>query len=42
VELTEGHIVGPLLTALIGCLSHRLLVSRVRIQEFLHEGWASI
>jgi transposase len=37
VELTEWHIVGPLLTALIVCLSHRMLVSRVRIQEFLHD-----
>ena len=41
VELTEWHIVGPLLAALIVCLSHRMLVSRVRIQEFLHD-WLGI
>lgn len=41
VELTEWHIVGPLLTALIVCLSHRLRVSRARIQEFLQD-WLGI
>ena len=28
VELTEWHLVGPMLAALIVCLSHRMLVSR--------------
>jgi hypothetical protein len=41
VELTEWHIVGPLLTALIVCLCQRMLVSRVRIQEFLQD-WLGI
>ena len=41
VELTEWHLVGPMLAALIVCLSHRMLVSRVRIQEFLHD-WLGI
>lgn len=41
VELTEWHLVGPMLAALIVCLSHRMLVSRVRIQEFLQD-WLGI
>ncbi len=41
VELTEWHIVGPMLAALIVCLSQRMLVSRVRIQEFLTD-WLGI
>lgn len=37
VELTEWHIVGPLLMALICCLALRMRLSRLRIREFLCE-----
>jgi transposase len=37
VELTEWHIVGPLLMALICCLALRMRLSRPRIGEFLSE-----
>lgn len=35
VELTEWHLVGPRLMSLICCLSMRMRLSRVKIQEFL-------
>ena len=41
VELTEWHLVGPLLVSLLVCLSHRLHLSRRRIQEFLRD-WLGI
>ncbi len=41
VELSEWHVVGPLLAALIVCLAQRMLVSRVRIQEFLQD-WLGV
>ncbi len=41
VELTEWHLVGPTLMALIVCLSQRLRASRCRIQEFLSD-WLGI
>ena len=34
VGLTEWHLVGPLLVSLLVCLSHRMHLSRRRIQEF--------
>ncbi len=37
VELTEWHVAGPMLMALISSLCLRLRLSRVRIQEFLHD-----
>ncbi len=41
VELTEWHLVGPTLSALIVCLSQRMLVSRARIQEFVQD-WLGV
>ncbi len=41
VELTEWHLVGPMLTSLIIALSLRMRLSRARIQEFLNE-WLGI
>ena len=41
VELTQWHLVGPLLMALICCLDKRFRMSRRRIKEFLHE-WLGI
>jgi len=37
VELTEWHLVGPMLISLIVCLSKRMRSSRPKIQEFLHD-----
>lgn len=41
VELSEWHLVGPMLASLIICLSLRMRLSRPRIQEFLHD-WLGI
>jgi len=41
VGLTEWHLVGPTLSALIICLSLRMRLSRPRIREFLQD-WLSI
>lgn len=41
VALTEWHLVGPLLSSLIICLSMRMRLSRKRIQEFLAD-WLGI
>ena len=41
VELSEWHLVGPLLVSLLVCLSHRLHLSRRRIQELLRD-WLGI
>jgi hypothetical protein len=41
VALTEWRLVGPLLSALIICLSMRMRLSRKRIQEFLRD-WLGI
>ena len=41
VGLTEEHLVGPMLSSLIVCLSMRMRLSRARIQEFLAD-WLSI
>jgi len=41
VELTEWHLVGPMLTSLIIALSLRMRLSRARIQEFLND-WLGI
>ena len=41
VGLTEWHLVGPMLSSLIICLSLRMRLSRKRIQEFLQE-WLGI
>jgi len=41
VGLTEEHLVGPMLSSLIICLSMRMRLSRARIQELLQE-WLSI
>ncbi|HYQ92842.1 MAG TPA: IS66 family transposase [Candidatus Competibacteraceae bacterium] len=41
VGLTEWHLVGPLLISLLVCLSHRLHLSRRRIQELLRD-WLGI
>ena len=41
VALSEWHLVGPLLAALIICLSLRLRLSRPRIREFLQD-WLGI
>ncbi|HYQ91444.1 MAG TPA: transposase, partial [Candidatus Competibacteraceae bacterium] len=41
VGLTEWHLVGPLLVSLLVCLSHRMHLSRRRIQEFLQD-WLGI
>ncbi len=41
VELTEWHLVGPMLVSLIIALSLRMRLSRARIQEFLHD-WLGI
>ena len=41
VELTEWHLVGPMLVSLIVCLSKRMRLSRPRIQELL-EDWLGI
>jgi len=41
VALTEWHLVGPLLAALIICLSMRMRLSRPRIREFLQD-WLGI
>jgi transposase len=41
VSLTEWHLVGPTLSALIICLSLRMRLSRKRIQEFLRD-WLGI
>ena len=41
VGLTEWHLVGPLLMSLLVCLSHRMHLSRRRIQEFLRD-WLGI
>ena len=37
VELTEWHIAGPMLTALICALALRMRLSRARIKELLHD-----
>ncbi len=37
VELTEWHLVGPMLMSLICCLALRMRLSRRRIGEFLHD-----
>ncbi|MEA3397232.1 MAG: IS66 family transposase [Chloroflexota bacterium] len=41
VELTEWHLVGPRLVALIVCLALRMRLSRPRIQEFLND-WLQV
>ena len=41
VGLTEWHLVGPRLVSLLVCLSHRMHLSRRRIQEFLCD-WLGI
>jgi hypothetical protein len=41
VGLTEWHLVGPRLVSLLVCLSHRMHLSRRRIQEFLRD-WLGI
>jgi hypothetical protein len=41
VELTEWHLVGPMLVSLLVCLSLRQRLSRPRIQEFLQD-WLGI
>lgn len=41
VGLSEWHLVGPTLSSLIICLSLRMRLSRMRIQEFLQE-WLQI
>jgi hypothetical protein len=41
VALTEWHLVGPLLSSLMICLSLRMRLSRPRIQEFLRD-WLGI
>ena len=41
VELSEWHLVGPLLVSLLVCLSQRMHLSRRRIQEFLRD-WLGI
>lgn len=41
VELSEWHLVGPMLVSLIVCLSQRMHLSRRRIQEFLRD-WLGI
>lgn len=41
VALTEWHLVGPMLTSLIICLSLRMRLSRPRIREFLQD-WLDI
>jgi hypothetical protein len=37
IELSEWRLVGPNLAALIVCLAYRMRLSRLRIQEFLHD-----
>lgn len=37
VELTEWHLVGPMLVSLIVCLAKRMRASRPKVQEFLHD-----
>jgi len=41
VELTEWHLVGPMLVSLICALNLRLRCSRARIREFLHD-WLQV
>ena len=41
VELTEWHLVGPVLVSLIVCLAKRMRASRPKVQEFLHD-WLGI
>lgn len=41
VELTEWHLVGPMLASLIIALSLRMRLSRARIQEFLND-WLGV
>jgi hypothetical protein len=41
VELSEWHLVGPLLVSLIVCLSQRMRLSRRRIQELLGD-WLGV
>jgi len=41
VAMSEWHLVGPLLASLIICLSLRMRLSRLRIQEFLQD-WLGI
>lgn len=41
VELSEWHLVGPMLVSLIVCLSQRMRLSRRRIQEFLSD-WLGV
>ena len=41
VELTDWHLVGPMLTAFIVCMSLRMRISRRRIQEFLND-WMGV
>jgi hypothetical protein len=41
VALTEWHLVGPMLAALIICLSLRMRLSRPRIREFLQD-WLGV
>lgn len=37
VEMTEWHLIGPMLASLIVCLSLRMHMSRTRIREFLND-----
>ena len=37
MELTEWHMVGPMLVSLIVCLSKRMRGSRPKVQEFVHD-----
>ncbi len=41
VELSEWHLVGPMLLSLIVCLSQRMRLSRRRIEEFLRD-WLGV
>jgi hypothetical protein len=41
VQLSEWHLVGPMLLSLIVCLSQRMRLSRRRIQEFLGD-WLGV
>jgi hypothetical protein len=41
VQLSEWHLVGPMLLSLIVCLSQRMRLSRRRIQEFLRD-WLGV
>jgi len=41
IECCEWRLIGPNLAALIVCLAYRMRLSRVRIQEFLHD-WLAL